>query len=170
MDSMITHHISGLEKFVLPDHARVWIFQADRFLTHEENSQLETAGNLFSDQWKAHGKQLTAQFATLANLFAVMAIDERMEGASGCSIDTFMRFVLDAEKQFGIGFTNRLCFAYLHNDKIELCKSTEAKSKAAEGILTKDTLVFDNLVTDLGKLRHEWLKPASELWVSAYVK
>jgi len=170
METIITQHIPGLEKFELPDHARVWVFQADRFLTDEENSQLETAGNLFADQWKAHGKQLTAQFATVSNLFAVMAIDERMEGASGCSIDVFMRFVLDAEKQFNVSFTNRLCFAYMHNGHIELCKSTEAKTKAAEGILTKQTPVFDNLVTDLGKLRHQWLKPASEVWVGTYVK
>lgn len=160
----------GIAGLALPDHARVWIFQAERFLTDEETARLDEAGNRFADQWKAHGKELTAQFATLSNLFAVMAIDERMEGASGCSIDTFMRFIQDAEKDLGVRFTNRLVFAYVHDGQIRIARNTEAKQLAASGTLAADTPVFDNLVPDLEKLRKEWLKPASALWVATYLK
>lgn len=165
MDTTNTYHIPGLENFRMPDHARIWVFQAERFLTDDEAAQLQEAGDRFAGQWKAHGKELAAQFGVLGNLFAVMAIDEQLEGASGCSIDTFMRFIQDAEKALNIRFTDRLVFAFMHEGKLQTGTRAEAKTLAAAGILTLETGVFDNLVPDLGKLRREWLKPASALWI-----
>lgn len=157
---------SDIEKFTLPSHARVWVFQSDRLLTADEVNILQENGKKFAAQWRAHGKELTAQFEVVQNLFLVMAIDEQMEGASGCSIDTFMRFVLDAERNLQLTFTNRLCFACIMNDEVQVVKSTEARQLIAEGKLTKETLVFDNLIANLGQLRNEWLKPASQVWVN----
>lgn len=157
---------NDIEKFTLPNHARVWIFQSDRSLTVEETELLQLNGKKFAAQWRAHGKELTAQFEVVHHLFLVMAIDQEMEGASGCSIDTFMRFILEAEKQMGLNLTNRLCFASVIDDELRVLNQTEAKSLASEGKFTKQTPVFDNLVANLGQLRHEWLKPASALWVN----
>lgn len=165
MENTGTYQIPGLEQFRLADHARIWIFQAERFLTDDETAQLQEAGDRFAGQWKAHGKELSAQFGVLGNLFAVMAIDERLEGASGCSIDTFMRFIQDAEKALNIRFTDRLVFAYIHQGQLRAGTRAAAKTLAAEGVLTPQTPVFDNLVPDLGTLRKAWLKPAADLWV-----
>lgn len=167
MNTTDTYQIPGLDYFVMPDHARIWLFQAERFLTDEETAQLQETGNRFAAQWKAHGKDLAAQFGIIGNLFAVMAIDEQLEGASGCSIDTFMRFIQDAEKALNVRFTNRLVFAYLHQGELKIATGAAAKQLAAEGILTAETPVFDNLVPTLGQLRHEWLKPAAKVWVGA---
>jgi len=166
---MMTSVENETAKFTLPDHARVWVFQSDRFFTDEERNTLQLNGKKFAEQWRAHGKELTAQFEVVNNLFLVMSIDEHIEGASGCSIDTFMRFVLEAEKQLGLNLTNRLCFAYLHDDGIQIAKSSEIKHLAAEGKLTKDTLVFDNLISNIGQLKNEWLKPSSGLWLNKMI-
>lgn len=156
---------AGLEKFTLPDHARVWIFQADRFLTDEETAKLEEAGERFAAQWRAHGKELSAEFGTVDNLFVVMAIDEKVEGASGCSIDTFMRFIQDVERELGLTLTNRLCFAGVVDGETKVIRSSEARAYVDAGSLHGETPVFDTLVSSLGELRNAWLKPASELWV-----
>ena len=166
---MMTTVENEATKFTLPDHARVWIFQSDRFFTDEERNTLRLNGKKFAEQWHAHGKGLTAQFEVLHNLFVVMSIDEHIEGASGCSIDTFMRFVLEAEKQLGLNLTNRLCFAYLQDGEIQVAKSAEIKQLSAEGKLTKDTLVFDNLVSNIGQLKSEWVKPAAGLWLNKMI-
>lgn len=154
-----------IEKFTLPNHARVWIFQSDRLLTDEEVHVLSQNGKRFAEQWRAHGKELTAEFEVVHHLFVVMAIDEDVENASGCSIDTFMRFVLEAEKQIGLTLTNRLCFAFEGKNGIQVCNREEAKALAAQGELTAETPVFDNLIKTLGELRESWLKPAGTLWV-----
>jgi hypothetical protein len=166
---MMTTIENETEKFTLADHARVWIFQSDRFFTEEERNTLQLNGKKFAEQWRAHGKELTAQFEVVHNLFVAMSIDEHIEGASGCSIDTFMRFVLEAEKQLGLNLTNRLCFAYIHNDTIQIAKSSEIKLLSSEAKLTKDTLVFDNLISNVGQLKNEWLKPAYGLWLNKMI-
>jgi hypothetical protein len=158
---------ADIEKFKLPDHSGVWVFQADRFLTPEESVMLETEGNRFAAAWQAHGKQLTAQFVILDHLFAVMAVDEQQESASGCSIDKFMRFILQAEQKLSCSLTNRMCFAFLGNAGIVICKRHEIQHCIAQYGLNPQTLVFDNLVPNLGELRRNRLKPASETWLAA---
>lgn len=158
---------ADIEKFKLPDHSRVWVFQADRLLTPEESAMLETEGNRFAAAWQAHGKELAAQFVVLDNLFAVMAIDEQQESASGCSIDKFMRFILQAEQNLSCSLTNRMCFAFLSNVGIVVCKRHEMQHCIAQNSFNPQTLVFDNLVPNLGELKRNRLKPASETWLAA---
>lgn len=160
--------LTDVEKFTLPDHARVWIFQSDRFLTDEETDIISQNGKRFAAQWKAHGKSLSTEFEVINKLFLVMAVDEEVEGASGCSIDTFMRFVLEAEKQLGLNLTNRLCFAFENNGTLFVCKREQAKEMIESGTFTKDHLVFDNLVKTLGELRSEWCKPANTVWTKQF--
>lgn len=165
---MVETKHSELEKFSLPDRARVWVFQSDRFITEDEKQALENNGRQFAAQWKAHGKQLTAEFEVLHDLFVVMAIDEEVEGASGCSIDTFMRFVQEAQNQLNLNLTNRLCFAYTQAGKVHLSSPADVKKQIENGTFHKETLVFDNLVKNLGELRNNWTKPAQALWLKQY--
>lgn len=163
--------VPELGNFTLPDHARVWVFQSDRFLSEEEIDILTANGKKFAGQWHAHGKGLTAEFGVIAGLFVVMSIDEEKEGASGCSIDTFMRFVLEAEKQLGLNLTNRLCVAYETDSGIIGIDGKEAlKAKVANGTFAADSLVYDNLAKTLGDLRHSWTKPASATWLASLFK
>jgi hypothetical protein len=167
--SYIPFYNKGIENIHLPDHARVWVFQADSFLSDADAEQLQREGNRFAASWKAHGKELGARFAVLCNLFAVMVVDESREGATGCSIDAFMRFMFQKQEEFGLSFTNRMCIAYMENDEIRLCKSCDlAKLKLNEKI-TPETLVFDNLVTTLGEFKQSRLKPASQTWLGAFL-
>jgi hypothetical protein len=157
----------GIEEITLPDYARVWVFQADSFLTDSEAELLRHEGVAFAKAWKAHGKDLGARFAVLCNLFVVMSVDETREGATGCSIDSFMRFMLQKQEEFGVSFTNRMCIAYLENEEIRLCKSSDLMQLKINEKITPETLVFDNLVTTLGEFKYARLKPAAQTWLGS---
>lgn len=159
----------GIEKITLPDHARVWVFQADSFLSESDAEFLQREGNAFASVWKAHGKELGAQFAVLCNLFAVMAVDETIDGATGCSIDAFMRFMLQKQDELGVSFTNRMCIAYLENQEIRLCKSIDLVQFKINEKITPETIVFDNLVTTLGEFKQFHLKPAAQTWLGSFL-
>lgn len=159
----------GIEKITLPDYARVWVFQADSFLTDSDAELLQREGTAFAAAWKAHGKELGAQFSVLCNLFAVMAVDETRDGATGCSIDAFMRFILQKQDTLGVSFTNRMCVAYLEDDRIKICKSCDLVNFKKNENITPDTLVFDNLVTTLGEFKQSRLKPASQTWIGSFL-
>lgn len=159
----------GIEQITLPDHSRVWVFQADSFLTDADADLLQREGSAFAAAWKAHGKELGARFAVICNLFAVMAVDESRDGATGCSIDAFMRFMLQKQDEFGVSFTNRMCIAYLENDEIRLCKSGDLVQLKINEKITPETLVFDNLVTTLGEFKHSRLKAAAQTWIGSFL-
>ncbi len=39
----------------MKDHARIWIYQANRFLTDDERSLINSKGKEFVDSWSSHG-------------------------------------------------------------------------------------------------------------------
>src|SRR5688572_17409565 len=100
--------MKALEKIQLPDHSRVWIYQGDRFLTDSEKNLILQQGQEFTNRWAAHGNDLLAELHIFFDLFIVIILDEKVEAASGCSIDKSVRLILDFQNLLGMSFTNRL--------------------------------------------------------------
>ncbi|MFN3381454.1 MAG: hypothetical protein ACK41O_18485, partial [Runella zeae] len=87
--------------------ARVWIYQANRSLTHDEVSTLTETLIAALDGWEAHGLALTASGKIFLNRFVVIAVDESKELPSGCSIDKSTRWMQEIGGQWGIDFFDR---------------------------------------------------------------
>jgi hypothetical protein len=158
-----------LQEFAqLPDTARIWIYQAERFLTPEETTLIREKGALFATQWQSHGSSLRAEVAVLHNLFIILAVDEEVHEASGCSIDKSVRFLKDMETLTNINFFNRMIISYLdsHN-QVQLVLVRDLKTAIANGQIDQNTLIFNNLIESLAQLKKAWLIPASESWLAS---
>lgn len=153
----------------LPDHSRIWIYQADRFLTAEESLVAQTLLNEFVGQWAAHGAKLNAKAEVINNLFVVIGVDEQQAAASGCSIDASMGIVLKLENQFQVSFTNRMNMAAEVNDTITLKSIQDLSSLIKSNDMSLDTLVYDNLVSTVGDWKTNWLKPIKDSWHAKFV-
>jgi hypothetical protein len=156
----------GLE--ALPDSARIWIYQSNRALTANEGVQLETAANQFVSGWNAHGQQLSAGFEFLHNHFLILAVDESIHGASGCSIDSSVALIRQLNAVFQIDFLDRTKVAMLENGQVELLDLSEIKNAVATGKLTPESKVFNNLLRTLGEFRNKWVVSALETWLKRY--
>lgn len=55
----------------LPDHARVWVYQASRKLTDEEVEKVRSNQQAFCEQWEAHGLALYSSFKIEYSQFLV---------------------------------------------------------------------------------------------------
>lgn len=155
--------------FQLPDHARVWIYPSNRPFSEREQLVLTSQINGFVYEWAAHGRDLLASGGVLLNQFIVLAVDERKTGASGCSIDTSVNFMKDLAAQYDVSLFDRLTFTFLTNGQVETAKSSDFKRLFTEGVISQDTLVFDNLVNNVGDLRTAWLKPLASSWHKRFV-
>lgn len=149
----------------LPDHARIWIYQADRKLSSDEQRFILEKGKAFTSSWAAHGHDLMAELTIMLDHFIIIALDENVEAASGCSIDKSMKFILDLQKELGISFTNRLISAFYQDGKVMLLPYGEVKTGLENGTITGDQLVFDNTLQYLNVLKINWLKPLRETWL-----
>ncbi len=147
-----------------PDSTRVWIYQSNRPFSDKEKTVLQSQLNAFAQSWTAHTLPLSAAAALLYDRFLILVVDESKEQASGCSIDSSVNFIKSIEQQYNIQLFDRLLFAFKNGDEVQSVPRSIFTQLYKDGKINDDTLVFDNMVTTLGDLRQNWLKPLSKSW------
>ena len=147
--------------------SKIWIYQSDRFLEANEIELITSKATAFVSGWDSHGSKLKADFVLLHNLFLVFVVDETVHEASGCSIDRSVHFVKAIEKEVGTNFFNRTLTAYFKEDgSITFAPLNAMKRLIASGEITKETLIFSNLVQDLEGFKANWMMPVKDTWVA----
>ena len=152
----------------IADSARVWIYQSNRMLSEAEIGRIEKEATVFLSEWTAHGATLHASAKVFHNQFLVIALDEDINQASGCSIDGSVAFVKQQEQVLGNSFFDRTQVAFLLEGKVHLTAMSEVKEKIKNGSIGRDTLTFNNLVTSKQDLEAQWVTPAKETWLKRY--
>lgn len=149
----------------LPDHARVWVFQTTRPLIGEARLKVSTALIGFLKDWAAHGKQLAAAFEIHYDQFIVIAVDEAIAQATGCSMDKLMRTIQTLDEDLTLNCLDRMKVAYRNPDGAIEEVSVDAFTKMLEtGQVSAGTYVFNNLLEELGQWRNAWEVPVSRSW------
>jgi hypothetical protein len=153
----------------LPDHSRVWIYQCERFLAPYEVNAINEEGNSFIAGWNAHGTPLKAKIAIVENLFLIVMADEEQAKASGCSIDKSLQFVKEVENYLGASLTNRMKVAISLDEKIVIADLNKLADLKSQGIITENSLVYDNLVATKSDLDKNWLVKLNAGWHSRFL-
>ncbi len=153
----------------LPDHSRIWIYQAPRPLTTEEREVISAELENFTSDWQAHGKDLFAGYGIFHRRFVVLAVDETVQPATGCSVDDSVALIRRLQESLNIDLMDRMQIAFRsENDLVVSVPIAEFKKMVAEGDIEEDTHVFNNLVGSLGEFRNNWEVPAIESWHAKY--
>lgn len=153
---------------LLPDDARVWVYQANRPFKDTEVTQLKPLLEEFLKNWTAHGQDLKASYDLPYNRFIVLGLDESAAGATGCSIDASVHFIQALEKRFALDLMDKMNVTFkngeylAHKDLADFRKMAKAKS------VSPRTIVFNNLVQNVGEYKENWEVPASDSWHSRF--
>ena len=132
----------------LPVHSRVWLYLSDRKLDSKEENFLNEKLTEFLGTWAAYNKKLVCDGTLLFSQYLVLAVNEDIESASGCSIDSSVRFVKNLGQELNVDFFNRLKVLVIENNETKLVSYFDA---------TGNKLPFLNpLITVLGDLRTDW--------------
>jgi len=148
----------------LPPHTRVWIYQSSRELAANEAAEIKKKCNAFADLWTAHGKAMRAAVEVLYNRFIIVFADESQAMASGCSIDSSVRFIKQLEADHNITLLDRMNIAYKKGEKVEAAHLNDFREMIASGSVNEDTIVFNNLVTSKAEFDNGWEVPVKESW------
>lgn len=152
----------------LPDDARVWIFGAAAPVDDVDAAKLLAAVDAFLLQWKAHGHPLTAARDWRDERFLVVGVDQRTEGASGCSIDGLFRTLQELERAVGSSMVGGgLVFFRGPGDLVCSLPREDFEALARRGGAAGDTKVFDTTITTAGDYRARFEGPASASWHKA---
>ena len=151
----------------LPDYARVWVYQADKALNNAEQNHIQQVLEEQVNQWAAHSVPLVGSVQVLLNRFIIVAVDEVQNQASGCSIDASTRWLKELGAAMNLNFFDR-SVAYVDGDEIKTVEMLKIKSLVAEGIIQADTIIFNNLVPNIGEFKANWQVAASASWMKRY--
>jgi hypothetical protein len=154
---------------ILPEHSRIWIYQANRAFNSEEVSIISNELSAFTDGWAAHGVPLRSSFDIRFNQFVILAADENVQEASGCSIDDSVRKVKELEQKVGVDLFDRKCIAFLKDKDVITLPMNDLKGEYDKGMWNGGTLVFNNVITRKGELNTGWLIPAETTWLKRYL-
>ena len=152
----------------MPKNARLWIYQADRILSALEQEKINTLGNQFLANWAAHGSGLKSSMKLLHDRFLIIAVDEAVHAASGCSIDSCVNFVKTVGKNLNIDWFDRTKVAFIYEEEVFMESINNIKQTISEGKINQNTLTFNNLVQSVGEFDEKWLMPANETWLKRY--
>ena len=131
-----------------PDHSRVWIYQANRSLDGTESSYLKDELNTFLTDWAAHGKELQAGGELVFDRILIVCVNESTVQASGCSIDSSVRFVKSIGQELKLDFFDRLHLNLIVDDHLERIHISDLPK-------FPDSLLIDPMVASLGQLRNQ---------------
>lgn len=154
----------------LPDTSRVWIYQANRSFT--ENEINEIAGKLeqFISSWTAHGSNLNASYEIRYKRFIIIALDQKLNAATGCSIDASVNFIQQLEKDYNVDLLDKMNVSYKQGEHIAYKNLIDFRKMAKEKAVSPNTIVFNNLVNTKAEYLDEWEVPASESWHNRFLK
>ena len=148
----------------LPDTSRVWIYQANRPFSEQEQQEISSRLQQFIEKWTAHGADLKASYELRYNRFIILAIDQDINAATGCSIDASVNFIQQLEKDFDVTLLDRMNVSYKQGEFIAYKSLTDFRKMATEKAVSPKTIVFNNLVNNKAEYLSEWEVPASESW------
>lgn len=145
-------------------NSRVWVYQSATELSNEQTQQIQQQLNTFAQGWTAHNHQLLAGAQVKYNRFLILVVDESQAGASGCSIDKSVNFMKQLEQQHGITLFDRFNLAYRNGENILSAPRNEFEELIKAGVISQDTMVFNNLVQTLEELQTKWEVPLKDSW------
>lgn len=152
----------------LPPNARIWIFASSRPLPGDESAYLLEEVDRFLASWKAHGAPLRSAREWRDDRFLVIGVDPSAEQASGCSIDGLYRGLRELEQRLATTLLEGGRVFYRDRQgQAQVAVRKEVAPLSQKGVLTTDTPVYDVSLTDAGRYRSGFLRPARDTWVGS---
>ncbi len=152
----------------LLETSRVWIFQANRSFTESELSEIEKQLGSYLDSWTSHGNPLRASYQIRYKRFIIVSADENQH-VGGCSIDDMVRFIQELERKYSIDLLDKMNVSYKQGEFIAYKSLTDFKKMVQQKSVSENTIVFNNLVTNIYEYRTDWEVPLKDSWHSRFL-
>lgn len=152
------------------DESRVWIFQSSRAFAEQEQREIDEQLYQFYAQWQTHGEPVKGWAKLLFGQFIIVMADETGSNVSGCSTDGMIRIMKSLERQYSVHLFDRMMLTFLVKDKAQMLPLSQVQYALDNGMITPDTLLFNNVAGTKKELEEVWLIPLRESWLAGRVQ
>lgn len=159
MKSMTEH--TGLQT-LFADYAAFpcMIYPASRAFSTTESAELTESLRTFLSGWASHGSPVDGAGTILENRFLVVA--HRPHDIAGCSRDSLLFFLKEAGTRLGVEWVggSRVFYRDDAGRAVDVDRP-EFRARAAAGVVTPDTVVYDTTVRETAALLDGRFTPAA---------
>ena len=148
----------------LPEESRVWIYQANRSFTEQELEEIQEKLNIFIENWTAHGSDLQAGYTIKYKRFIVLGLNQDLNKATGCSIDASVHFIQQLEKEYDVDLMDKMNVSYKQGKYVAYKTLTDFRKMAKDKAISKNTIVFNNLVNTRLEFDSKWRTAVKNSW------
>ncbi|WP_026705575.1 hypothetical protein [Flavobacterium soli] len=152
----------------LPEESKIWIYQSNRKFSEEEFAEIEKDLQVFVENWAAHGTSLEASFQLKYNRFIILAVNQEVQTATGCSIDSSVAFIQSLEKKYDVDLLDKMNVTFKLGEHVAHKPLIDFKKMAKDKAVTANTIVFNNLVNNIAEYNESWEVPAADSWHSRF--
>ncbi|MCF6141016.1 ABC transporter ATPase [Flavobacterium sp. K77] len=152
----------------LPEESRIWIYQSNRKFSDAEFAEIETAVQSFLNEWAAHGTSLEASYQLKYNRFIILAVNQDVQMATGCSIDASVEFIQSLEKKYSVDLLDKMNVTFKLGEHIAHKPLLDFKKMVKDKAVTENTIVFNNLVNNVQEFNESWEVAAADSWHSRF--
>ena len=152
----------------LPEDSKIWIYQSNRKFSDEEFKEIETDLKSFIENWSSHGTSLASSYQLKYNRFIILAVNQEVQAATGCSIDSSVAFIQGLEQKYNVDLLDKMNVTFKNGEFIAHKSLLEFKKMAKEKAVTENTIVFNNLVNTIQEFNESWEVAALDSWHSRF--
>lgn len=159
-------HFQDLIPKNFDDSSRVWAYQCNRSFTLNETLEIEELLQNFTANWNSHGRVVKGFANLFFGQFIIFMADETATGVSGCSTDSSVRVVKNIEEDYQVQCFDRETLAFAVDERIQMIPLSFLNYEIDSGIITADTLYFNNTILTKKDLINNWVIAAGKSWLS----
>ena len=152
----------------LPEESRIWIYQSNRKFSDAEISEIDTDLKLFLENWAAHGTSLESSYELRYNRFIIIAVNQEVQAATGCSIDSSVEFIQSLEKKYNVDLLDKMNVTFKQGEHIAHKPLIDFKKMVKDKSVTENTIVFNNLINTVQEYNESLEVSALDSWHSRF--
>ena len=152
----------------LPEESKIWIYQSNRKFSDDEFAAIEVDLKAFIENWTAHGTSLEASFELKYNRFIILAVNQEVQAATGCSIDSSVQFIQNLEQKYEVDLLDKMNVTFKLGEHVAHKTLLDFKKMAKDKAVTENTIVFNNLINNIAEYNESWEVPAMDSWHSRF--
>ena len=152
----------------LPLDSKIWIYQSNRKFSDAEFAEIENDVKSFIENWESHSVSLESSYLLKYNRFIILAVNQEVQAATGCSIDKSVQFIQNLEQKYKVDLLDKMNVTFKNGEHIAHKSLMDFKKMAKEKAVTENTIVFNNLVNTIDELNESWEVPAMDTWHSRF--
>ena len=99
----------------------------------------------------------------------MIGLNQENASASGCSIDSSVYFIQSLEKDYGLDLLDKMNVTFYNGQFIAHKSLAEFRKMAKARSVSKNTVVFNNLVITKEDYQENWEVPAKDSWHNRFL-